>query len=46
MSKIKKLLAGVVVVGLAVGAVVLLTVDIPAPESKVTKTISNDRFPS
>jgi hypothetical protein len=46
MSKLTQILliAGVVVI--AGVTVFLMTWDIPAPSEKVTKTLSNDRFPS
>ncbi|WP_020400533.1 hypothetical protein [Kordiimonas gwangyangensis] len=46
MSKFTKILLIVGVVAVAGGAVFLMTWDIPAPSEKVTKTLSNDRFPS
>lgn len=42
---LKKVLVAVVLVGLAGGVIALLSWDIPAPSTKVTKTLSNDRFP-
>ncbi|WND03953.1 hypothetical protein QGN29_06145 [Temperatibacter marinus] len=45
MSTITKVISGAIFLGLIIGAVVLMTTDIPAPESKVSKTLSNDRFP-
>lgn len=45
MSNLTKIIAGVVVLTFVVGAVVLMNWSIPAPESKVTKTLNNDRFP-
>lgn len=46
MSKLTKILVIVGVVAVAGGAIFLMTWDIPAPSEKVTKTLSNDRFPS
>ncbi len=46
MSKLTKILLIVGVVAVAGGAIFLMTWDIPAPSEKVTKTLSNDRFPS
>ncbi len=46
MSKLTQILlvaGALLVVG---GAIFLMTWDIPAPSEKVSKTLSNDRFPS
>lgn len=45
MPKLSRILALVVVIGLAAGAVFLATWQIPAPTAKLEKVISNDRFP-
>lgn len=46
MSKLTQILLAAGVLVLLGGAVFLMTWDIPAPSEKVTKTLSNDRFPS
>ncbi|WP_417450437.1 hypothetical protein [Kordiimonas sp.] len=46
MSKLTKILVLFGLVAVAVGTVFLMTWDIPAPSEKVSKTLSNDRFPS
>lgn len=43
LTRILLLVGALVVVG---GGIFLLTWDIPAPSEEVTKTLSNDRFPS
>lgn len=46
MSKLTQILLIIGVVTVAGSAVFLMTWDIPAPSEKVSKTLSNDRFPS
>ncbi len=46
MSKLKKVILMMITVALAAGTVFLMTWDIPAPSENVSKTLSNDRFPS
>lgn len=46
MSKLTQILLAAAVVLLIGGGLFLMTWDIPAPSEKVTKTLSNDRFPS
>ncbi|NVJ97291.1 MAG: hypothetical protein HWE25_04005 [Alphaproteobacteria bacterium] len=46
MSKLTQILLAAGVLVLVGGAVFLMTWDIPAPSEQVTKTLSNDRFPS
>ena len=41
-----KFLLSVIIIAIAGVAVTLMSWDIPAPSTKVTKTLSNDRFPS
>jgi hypothetical protein len=45
MFKFSRILALVVVLGIAGGAVFLASWQIPAPTAKVEKVIPNDRFP-
>jgi hypothetical protein len=45
MFKLSRLIALVLVLGLAAGAVFLATWEIPAPTATVEKVIPNDRFP-
>lgn len=46
MSKLTQILLAAGVLVILGGAVFLMTWDIPAPSEKVTKTLSNDRFPA
>lgn len=46
MSKLTQILIAVGALVVVGGGVFLMTWDIPAPSEKVTKTLSNDRFPS
>ncbi len=46
MSRLTQIILLIVVLAVAAGAIFLMTWDIPAPSEKVTKTLSNDRFPS
>lgn len=46
MSKITQIALAAIAVLIIGGGVFLMTWDIPAPSEKVTKTLSNDRFPS
>ncbi|HUC60645.1 MAG TPA: hypothetical protein VMF53_01680 [Alphaproteobacteria bacterium] len=45
MFKLSRLIALILVLGVAVGAVFLATWEIPAPTAKVERVIPNDRFP-
>lgn len=46
MSKITQIAVALVAVLIIGAGVFLMTWDIPAPSEPVTKTLSNDRFPS
>jgi len=46
MSKITQIALAAIAVLIIGGGIFLMTWDIPAPSEKVTKTLSNDRFPS
>jgi hypothetical protein len=46
MSKLTQILLAAAVIVLVGGGIFLMTWDIPAPSEKVSKTLSNDRFPS
>lgn len=46
MSKLTQFILATVVLAVVGGGIFLMTWDIPAPSEKVTKTLSNDRFPS
>lgn len=46
MSKITQILLAAGALVIVGGAVFLMTWDIPAPATKETKTLSNDRFPA
>lgn len=45
MSKLSGLIALIVILAIAAGAVFLGTWPLPAPTAKVEKVIPNDRFP-
>lgn len=46
MSKVTQIIIAVVALAIVSGGIFLMTWDIPAPSEPVTKTLSNDRFPS
>lgn len=46
MSKVTQILIAVAALAIIGGGIFLMTWEIPAPSEKVTKTLSNDRFPS
>ncbi|MCJ9430488.1 hypothetical protein [Kordiimonas marina] len=46
MSKLTKFLLALGALVIVGGGIFLMTWDIPAPSAEVTKTLSNDRFPS
>ena len=46
MSKPTQILLMIAALAVVGGAIFLMTWDIPAPAEKVSKTLSNDRFPS
>lgn len=46
MSKVTQIIIALAALAIVGGGVFLMTWDIPAPSEKVTKTLSNDRFPS
>jgi len=46
MSKLTQILLAVAALLVIGGGLFLMTWDIPAPSEKVSKTLSNDRFPS
>lgn len=46
MSKMTQILLAAVAALIVGAGIFLMTWDIPAPSEKVTKTLSNDRFPT
>jgi len=46
MSKLTQILLALAALVIVGGGLFLMTWDIPAPSEKVSKTLSNDRFPS
>lgn len=46
MSKLTQILFALAALLIVGGGLFLMTWDIPAPSEKVSKTLSNDRFPS
>jgi len=46
MSKLTQILLALAALIIVGGGLFLMTWDIPAPSEKVSKTLSNDRFPS
>lgn len=46
MKKSWMILSLIVLAGLGVGAIFLLTWDIPAPQERVERTLPDDRFPN
>ncbi len=46
MSKLTQILLALAALLIVGGGLFLMTWDIPAPSEKVSKTLSNDRFPS
>ncbi len=46
MSKVTQIIIAAAALAIVGGGIFLMTWDIPAPSETVTKTLSNDRFPS
>jgi len=46
MTKLTQILLALAALLIVGGGLFLMTWDIPAPSEKVSKTLSNDRFPS